>query len=588
MSDTSQAKPSGDQPKDLVNCKILLNGTTISGEYRLISLHVHKSFNRIASAKITLADGDPSLQDFTISSKDDACKPGGKLEIRMGYHSEAVTVFKGIIVSHSIRSAKNKGSLLLIEARDQAFLLSLGRNSHCYTDKSDSDIMEDIAKKAGYSGGDLDIASTALQHKQMVQYNTTGWDFIVSRAEMNGMLVLTDDNRLSVKKPDTAGDPSMDINYGKQVISFDSGIDARSQLREVKTHAWNYKDQKVEDSPGANLVFRESGNLDAADLADALRIPEDHLFHSGDLSDEELKSWGDSKLLKSRLAKICGRVTIRGANGVRPGQLIRLKGFSKRFNGPLLVTGVTQNYDQSAWETEIQFGLPVQWFYQKEDVSDKPAAGLVPGVSGLQIGIVLQLENDPDKQHRIKIQLPMVDSQEGIWARVASLDAGDGRGSFFRPELKDEVVVGFLNDDPRHAVVLGMLNSSAKPAPIEAKDANDEKGFVTRSKMKFIFNDEKKTICLETPKGKKISIDEEGDTIDLTDQHGNKLSMTADGITLESGKDLHLKAASGTIKLEAMTIENKADTQFSAEGNAGATLQSTGQTVVKGSIVNIN
>jgi len=161
----------------------------------------------------------------------------------------------------------------------------------------------------------------------MVQYNTTSWDFIVSRAEMNGMLVLTDDNRLIIKAPDTSGEPAMDICYGIDVISFESVIDARSQLKEVKTHAWNFKDQKVEDSPGASLVFKESGNLKAQDLADALHIPDDHLFHSGNLSDEELKAWGNSKLLKSRLAKICGRISVKGMSAVRPGQLIRLKGF---------------------------------------------------------------------------------------------------------------------------------------------------------------------------------------------------------------------------------------------------------------------
>jgi len=118
MNDNSNAPPSRDQATDLVNYKILLNGTAICGEYKVISLNVQRSFNRVAAAKIVLADGDPALQDFPISGKDDACKPGSKLEIQMGYHSQAKTVFSGIIVSHSIRSAKNKHSILIIEARD--------------------------------------------------------------------------------------------------------------------------------------------------------------------------------------------------------------------------------------------------------------------------------------------------------------------------------------------------------------------------------------------------------------------------------------------------------------------------------------
>ena len=271
-----------------------------------------------------------------------------------------------------------------------------------------------------------------------------------------------------------------------------------------------------------------------------------------------------------------------------PGQVIKLNGFSKRFNGNVFVTGIRQSFGGSIWETDVQFGLPEQWLYQRDDTIDKPASGLIPGINGLQIGIVTQLENDPDGEDRVKIQLPLVDTKDGIWARVASLDAGKDRGSFFRPEIQDEVVVGFLNDDPRYPVILGMLNSSAKPAPIQAKDTNHDKGFITRSKMKLTFNDEKKVVLIETPKGKKIEINDDSDSITFSDQHQNKISMTSDGISIESGKNISLKTSAGDITMEAINIEAKANAKFSAQANAQAQLQSSGQTVVKGSIVNIN
>ena len=57
---------------------------------------------------------------------------------------------------------------------------------------------------------------------------------------------------------------------------------------------------------------------------------------------------------------------------------------------------------------------------------------------------------------------------------------------------------------------------------------------------------------------------------------------------MESGKDIVLKAATGDIKMEALNIESKANVKFSAQANAQAELQSSGITVVKGSLVNIN
>ncbi len=588
MSSDSNPLANRDQATDRINFRILLNGTAINGEYAVSSLQTVRSYNKIASARVTLADGDPAKQDFAISSNDDALVPGTEIEIAVGYHDQAQTIFKGLITKHALRSGKNKQSFLTVEAKDQAIKLALGRRNVCWVNKSDSDIIETIAKRAGICGKQLDLATTPLQHEQMVQYNAVDWDFIVSRAEMNSMLVLTDNNKLVVKVPDTQQQPVKELTYGVDVIDFESEIDAPSQVKEVKTHAWNFQDQKVEDSPEASIQFRESGNLKGEDLAEAMANQQDNLIHSGSLRSEELKGWGNARLLKSRLAKSIGRIRVKGTTEIKPGQVVKLNGFSKRFNGNVLVTGIRHTYDKSIWETDIQFGFPEQWFYQRDDIVEKPAAGLLPGVQGLQIAVVLQLEDDPDKQDRIKIQLPLVDGKEGIWARVASLDAGNERGAFFRPEVQDEVIVGFLNEDPRYPVVLGQLNSGAKPAPIEAKDTNHEKGFVTRSKMKVMFNDDKKSISIETPKGKKIVIDEDGDTMQLQDDHNNKITIDANGITIESGKDISLKAAAGNIKLEGINIENKANAQFKAEANASATLQASGQTVVKGGIVNIN
>src|SRR5439155_9734289 len=167
--------------------------------------------------------------------------------------------------------------------------------------------------------------------------------------------------------------------------------------------------------------------------------------------------------------------------------------------------------------------------------------GLLPAISGLQIGIVTALENDPDGEDRIRVRLPLVSaSEDGAWARLATLDAGDQRGTFFRPEIDDEVVVGFLDSDPRFPVVLGQCHSSAKPAPEPAKDANDVKGYVSRSKMKLTFDDDKKSVVLETPSGNKLTLSEDEKTVSLVDQNGNSVALEQGGITLKSAKDIIL------------------------------------------------
>ena len=136
---------------------------------------------------------------------------------------------------------------------------------------------------------------------------------------------------------------------------------------------------------------------------------------------------------------------------------------------------------------------------QDTSVAAPAAAALLPGVNGLQVGVVVSNE-DPEGEDRVRVVLPLVDKRaEGAWARVAALDAGHNRGFFFRPELGDEVVVGFFNDDPRQAVILGMLPSSAKPAPLQGSDDNHEKLYQSRAGMRWYLNDDRKIMAVGNP-----------------------------------------------------------------------------------------
>jgi Rhs element Vgr protein len=202
------------------------------------------------------------------------------------------------------------------------------------------------------------------------------------------------------------------------------------------------------------------------------------LQHTGKVADDELKAWSDAKLMRSRLSKIKGKVKIQGFSDIKPGNTIDLTGFGDRFNGVAFVSSVAHRMSaETSWMTEIEFGLTKDWFIDSyDDITDKPASGLVPAVRGLQIGIVTNIHEDPEGEERIRVRLPIIDNEnDGVWARLVSTDASGSRGLVFRPEVGDEVIVGFLNDDPRDPVILGSVFSSAKPSPISPEEENNEK-----------------------------------------------------------------------------------------------------------------
>lgn len=594
----SQTLP-GTQQTDLVTFTIKANGQAISAAFQVNIISITKEVNRIPFAKIIISDGNAATQDFAVSNED-TFKPGVEIEITAGYHSDEVSIFKGIILRHSLKIRSSNSPALILDCRDITVKMTVARKNRYYYDMKDSEAVEQIA---GTYGIETDIEDTNVQHEDIVQFDCTDWDFIVSRMEANGKLCLVDAGKLTVKKPDTSGSTVLDAVFGSTILEFDAELDARNQYQALKAKSWDYSNQSVTSVDAEEPGLEENGNLPGSDISNVLSIAEYDLFSGEDVPEDELQSLANARLQKARLSRCRGRVRFRGFGGVNPGDLINIGGVGERFNGKVYVSGVRHEITGGKWNTDVQFGLSNKQFASQPDVQSPPAADMLPAVQGLQIGVVTALENDPASQDRIRVRLPIIDANEdGIWARVACLDAGNNRGTFFRPEVGDEVIVGFLNNDPRNPVVLGMVNSSAKPAPLKAADKNDEKGYVSRSGMKMIFNDADKSLKIETPAGKKVTISESDAVMKLEDENGNSISMDASGISIQSAANIDLKAT-GDLTVSAVNISLSPSASFavSAGGasiNAGGgsaslsapsvSVEGSGSTTIKGGVVMIN
>lgn len=574
--------------------KLYSDGVQVSGTYEVISIMVNWGANMVGSAEIMIRDGDPAAEDFVISNGEEFA-PGKRIRVDTGYDAEEDTVFEGIVVRHCVQSFMHKPSMLKIECKHDATKLTIGRNSKYYYDKLDSEIIEEIA---GAKGLNTEVEGTTVQQAEVVQYYSTDWDFIVSRAESNGKLVYTENDKLIVKAPElTPGrEPVLSLRYGGNIIDFEAEIDSRYQYPEVETLSWDSSQQAVVEITSQDPSRILHQDTDPDELAGVIGLDKLPLRHAGQIKDLELQAWADAQMLKSRLAKVRGSVSFEGyaqmndgSKVLKPGELIELAGVGERFNGLAFVSSVRQEVTRNAWRTHVEFGFHQERFSERHDhIVDIKANGLLPAINGLQIGLVTKLEEDPDGEFRVQVRIPMIDpDEEGVWARIATLDAGDNRGSFFRPEIGDEVILGFLNDDPRDPIILGMVHSSAKASPIEPTDDNHEKGYVSREQVKWIINDEKKSIVVETPGGKILTMDDDAAIVQMEDENGNKILMDADGITIDTPGTLNLKAG-GDINAEGVNINNTASVQFKAEGASGAELSSGGQAVLKGAMVMIN
>lgn len=169
---------------------------------------------------------------------------------------------------------------------------------------------------------------------------------------------------------------------------------------------------------------------------------------------------------------------------------------------------------------------------------------------GVYAAVVVDL-NDDTGQGRVKVRLPWSpDSNDGAyeaWARVAMLMAGNNRGTWFIPDVDDEVLVGFEAGDPRRPYVLGGLwnGQDAPPQEMDSSGENNVKAIHSRNGVVITLDDSQgeEKLILETPGGQKITLKDGEAGIELLDSAGNTISLASDGVSITSSGNLTVQAS---------------------------------------------
>ena len=559
---------------------VLVGGQALPREHQLLAASIQHHANHIGSARLVYADGAASSGDFALSASD-TFKPGAELEVHAGAGGSATLLFKGLVVSQRLKVRDASAAQLVVECRHAAVRLSLRRNSKSWFDSTDGDVITELL--GGHAGT---VAATAVSHEQLVQHDLSDWDFIVTRARANGQWVFTRDGSVHTAAPALTGSALATLQFGATLLEFEAEAQARGQMAASQSISWSADDQALSEQDGASPTFRPPGNLSSDDAASALGQDQAAAHHAG-LADSEAAAWASARWQHSRVDFISGRAKCEGFAPVQPGDVLELAGVGARFSGKVLCTGVRHDLDPAqGWKVHLQFGGLQPDPALQQRLQAQRVSLLVAPVSGLQIGVVTDNE-DPQGNFRVRVKLPLVADDEGVWARVGCLDAGNDRGLLIRPEIGDEVVLGFLDADPRAPVLLGMLHSSAKAAPLTPSNDNHQKGFISRSGMKWLFDDDKKVLTLSTPAGNSVVLSEDDKAITLKDQHGNSIKLDAEGITLDSTKAVTLKAgtecafeATSSFAIKAANLKLEASASAELKGGATATL--------KGGVVQIN
>ncbi len=194
-------------------------------------------------------------------------------------------------------------------------------------------------------------------------------------------------------------------------------------------------------------------------------------------------------------------------------------------------------------------------------ISSRQPSGLGGRWYGVYPALVSDVK-DPDGQGRVLVTLPWSpdtgSDRYEAWARVATLMGGNNRGSWFIPDVNDEVLVVFEGGNPCRPYVIGGLwnGSDAPPASMDGSGRNFKKVLRSRNGVTITLDDSdgRETMVLETPGGQKITLKDGPGAVEIVDSNGNSVKLETSGVTVTASAKVTVNASIMEISAGTLTV----------------------------------
>jgi len=180
----------------------------------------------------------------------------------------------------------------------------------------------------------------------------------------------------------------------------------------------------------------------------------------------------------------------------------------------------------------------------------------------VHVALVTDLR-DPDNQGRVKVRLPWLPDSAGaaceLWARLATLMGGNNRGSWFIPDVDDEVLVAFEGGDLRHPFVIGGLwnGQDAPPTAMDGSGQNNKKVLRSRNGVQVTLDDSngQEQMILETPGGQKVTLKDGPGAVLIEDSNGNSVKLETAGITINASAKVTVQATQVAVSASLVQVD---------------------------------
>ena len=507
---------------------VKIEGLTLAADVSrsVIDLTYDNDVDSADMFRLTLDNSDLRLTDSALFDV------GKSVEIHLGYVGDLHPMMLGEITAVQPSFPSGGAPTLAITGYDKSHRLRHNRPER-FTWKwmNDSTIAAAVAAE-NLLIPVVDPAPT--KPRESVQQISSDWAFLKELAERNYFQLFVHWDRLYFRFPRPQTNIVV-LEWGKNLASFSPRLSTATQVGIEVLRGYDY--EIAEKIVAVLPVVAVGGDIE--DIVERLGSGFiEQLVRLGRyvVRDKPVTDYADAlAVAKSVLLRILeglyeGSGSCIGLPELRAGELVEIRGLGKRFSGYYTLSKVTHRLDSSGYTTSFEV---TQKFANsllkslRSKIAESPSPNRQESVGRLMVGIV---ENNIDEQAlgRVQVSIPALsDVNLSQFARIATTMAGERTGTYFLPDVKDEVLVGFVNDNVNDPVILGGLWNGKKPPPENnLAKTNNTKMIRLKSGMSITFDETTALTITDKDKGSTILLDAK--TGDITIQaKGN--------VTIKSG-----------------------------------------------------
>lgn len=528
--------------------------------------------------------------DNDVDAVSEAFPIGKEVEIserKLG-ESESNVLFEGEVTSFSLdfKSMMDESPMtVVVQAHDKSHRMHRAKKTKTYLNKKASDIASEIAREHGLTPK---IDSTSQVYEHLFQANLTDSQYLKQLADRENCEAYVSQGELHFKKHPSTPVSAGELKWGKELMQFRVKSTTAFQISEVEVGGWDVmKKAPITGSAKSSKVpYKIGEGKSGPDISKAA-------FGNSmvKIVDVPVATQGEADTLAKSLAEQGARdhlyaegLVAEGMGQILPGKSVDIKGVGSTFDGKYFITSTTHRFSgDEGYTTAFEAGSRRPGTLLEAAGVGGRSTSVVHGFNGVVVGLVTNNNDSEKKLGRVKVKFPWLDdNQESHWARIATPDAGPGRGMMWIPEVNDEVLIAFEHGDINRPYVLGGLWNGKDEMPVPLSDAVGGDGKVNQ---RIIKSRSGHVIIMDDTQGKEsITIRDKSEKNEIViDSAKNTISLKVDdAINVEAKGKITFKSSMDDFIIECKNFKVNAQQNSEIKANAKILVQSTGQLEMKG------